>query len=212
MNIVYRKISELKHFVYNPHRRIEDIGDLVASMKRDGYWPWSPILITKNDVVIDGNRRMQSADSLEMVQIPTIVIESDKTDSELWAEYNTRRRSITSRDLAEAYYSGMDHLPLDSRSSDHIKAILKCGGKDLLKKIVESNISPAVVTEARATILYCSADSTNRVLKKVINWMVEKRMQRNCKVARRMGVSPSVIWAAITKNKELKIDITARWK
>jgi hypothetical protein len=71
LQIVYRKISDLKKYEKNnkkhPEKQIEKI---VASIKEYGFK--NPVLIDKNDVIISGHGRTLAAERIGMQEVPCI--------------------------------------------------------------------------------------------------------------------------------------------
>ena len=71
LNIVYKKISELKRYEKNnkkhPEKQLEKI---VASIKEYGFK--NPVLVDKNNVIIAGHCRTLAAERLGMQEVPCI--------------------------------------------------------------------------------------------------------------------------------------------
>jgi len=83
----------------------KDMGDITAladSMKRFGQI--SPILITKNNVLIAGGRRLEAAESLGWTSINAVVAEipDELSKLEYEVEENIQRRDFTQAEVQEA--------------------------------------------------------------------------------------------------------------
>jgi len=80
----------------------EDINALAESMKRFGQI--SPIVITKKNVLIAGERRLEAARSLGWRTINAVIAEipDEVTQLEYELEENIQRRDFTSEEIEEA--------------------------------------------------------------------------------------------------------------
>jgi ParB family chromosome partitioning protein len=83
-------------------RDLGDIGALADSLKQFGQI--NPIVITKNNILIAGERRLEAAKSLGWRTINAVVAEfPDKLSKlEYEVEENIRRRDFTPQEVAEA--------------------------------------------------------------------------------------------------------------
>ena len=79
-----------------------DIAGLAESMKRFGQI--SPIVITKNNILVAGGRRLEAARSLgwRTINAVTADVEDDLSMLEYELEENIQRRSFTQEEAAEA--------------------------------------------------------------------------------------------------------------
>ncbi|MFP4372757.1 MAG: ParB N-terminal domain-containing protein [Spirochaetaceae bacterium] len=89
------------------HRRVRrHLGDVTAlseSLRKHGLL--NPIVITEENELIAGHRRLEAAKKLGWARIPARVIsEQDEADLvEMEIDENTQRKDLTSDELAEAY-------------------------------------------------------------------------------------------------------------
>ena len=83
-------------------KEMGDIAALAESLKRFGQI--SPIVITKNNVLVAGERRLEAARSLGWTSINTVVadIPDELTMLEYEQEENTQRLGFTSEEAEEA--------------------------------------------------------------------------------------------------------------
>jgi ParB family chromosome partitioning protein len=79
-----------------------DLNDLVASFKQ--YGQISPIVISKKNILIAGERRLEAAKLLGWRTINAIIIDApgDLPKLEIEVEENIQRRDFTTEELAEA--------------------------------------------------------------------------------------------------------------
>lgn len=78
MNIIYKKINEIKPYKNNPRKNDNTVDYLVNSIKDFGFRV--PIIIDSNNVIVSGHTRYKAAEKIGMKDIPCIVAEglSDK--------------------------------------------------------------------------------------------------------------------------------------
>ena len=82
MQIVYKKIDEIKPYEKNPRKNDEAIPYVMNSIKTFGFK--NPIILDKNNVIVAGHTRLESAKRLNMKEIPVIYAD-DLTDEQIKA-------------------------------------------------------------------------------------------------------------------------------
>ena len=114
MNIVKMKVDELIPYVNNP-RNNENAGDKVASSILEFGFK-NPILVTKNNVVINGHTRLLASKKLGLEEVPVIVADdlneaqvkglriADNKTSE-YAEWNKELLSLELEQLEDMNFS-----------------------------------------------------------------------------------------------------------
>jgi ParB family chromosome partitioning protein len=89
------------------HRRVrKNLGDVTAlseSLRKHGLL--NPIVVSQENELIAGHRRLQAAKKLGWARIPARVISGDDEADlvEMEIDENTQRKDLTSDELAEAY-------------------------------------------------------------------------------------------------------------
>lgn len=82
MNIIYKKIGEIKPYDKNPRNNDKAVEAVANSIKEFGWQ--QPLVITEDGTIIIGHTRFKAAKSLEMDEVPC-VIASDLTDEQIKA-------------------------------------------------------------------------------------------------------------------------------
>lgn len=82
MNIIYKKIGEIKPYDKNPRNNDKAVEAVANSIKEFGWQ--QPIVITEDGTIIIGHTRFKAAKLLEMDEVPC-VIASDLTDEQIKA-------------------------------------------------------------------------------------------------------------------------------
>lgn len=82
MQIVYRKIEELKPYKNNPRKNDEAVPYVAESIKQFGFKV--PIIIDNNNEIIAGHTRYKASIKLEMKEVPCIIAD-DLTEEQIKA-------------------------------------------------------------------------------------------------------------------------------
>lgn len=71
MNIIEKKLSEIKPYERNPRRNDEAVKYLVESIKQFGFK--QPIVVDRDGVIVAGHTRFKAAKQLGMKEVPCLV-------------------------------------------------------------------------------------------------------------------------------------------
>ena len=82
MELIEKKISELKEYENNPRKNDKAVGYLKNSIKDFGFKV--PIVIDSNNVIVCGHTRLKAAKVLKMKTVPCIIAD-DLTDEQIRA-------------------------------------------------------------------------------------------------------------------------------
>lgn len=82
MEIIYKKVSELKPYENNPRINDEAVQYVRNSIEQFGFKV--PIIIDKNNVVIAGHTRLKAAEEIGMKDVPCIIAD-DLTEEQVKA-------------------------------------------------------------------------------------------------------------------------------
>lgn len=82
MQIVYKKIDELKPYKNNPRKNDNAVEYVANSIKEFGFKV--PIIIDTNNEIIAGHTRLKAAQQLSLTEVPTIIAD-DLTEKQIKA-------------------------------------------------------------------------------------------------------------------------------
>ena len=82
MNIIEKKITEIKEYEKNPRKNDEAVKYVTASIKEFGFKV--PVIIDKDNVIVAGHTRVRAAKELGMKTVPCIVAD-DLTEEQIKA-------------------------------------------------------------------------------------------------------------------------------
>jgi hypothetical protein len=79
MNVIYKKIADIKPYEKNPRKNDEAVKYVAASINEFGFKV--PIVIDKNGIIVAGHTRWKAAKKLELEEVPCIIAD-DLTDEQ----------------------------------------------------------------------------------------------------------------------------------
>ena len=136
-------INKIKGSPFNPSIRTDrstsKYKNLTASIKRTGLL--SPVLLTSDNMLIDGNRRYNVAKDLKFETLPAIIHNSDSPYlfDHYFLETNEHDMPINGHQYLERYLNGAS---VPKSVLNHIKKLKDIGGTAGLKRILKTKKSP----------------------------------------------------------------------
>lgn len=82
MDIVHKRLNEIKPYGRNPRKNDEAVQYVAASIREFGFKV--PIVIDRNGVIVAGHTRYKAAQELDIAEVPCIVAD-DLTDEQIKA-------------------------------------------------------------------------------------------------------------------------------
>ncbi len=82
MDIILKKVKDLKPYEKNPRKNEEAVKYVANSIKEFGFKV--PIVINKDNIIVAGHTRLLAAKELELTEVPCIVAD-DLTDEQIKA-------------------------------------------------------------------------------------------------------------------------------
>ena len=82
MNIIYKKIGEIKPYDKNPRKNDKAVEAVKNSIQEFGWQ--QPIVVDKNNVVVIGHTRLKAAKELKMFEVPCVIADN-LTDEQIRA-------------------------------------------------------------------------------------------------------------------------------
>ena len=143
MNIVKMKVSELIPYINNPRNNENAVDKVASSIKEFGFK--NPIVIDKNNVIINGHTRLLASKKLGLKEVPVIVADdlseaqvkafriADNKTSE-YAEWDEELLKIELEQLEEMNFN------LDDLSIDYSDFDLEIDLEDIEEEIENDNV------------------------------------------------------------------------
>lgn len=145
MEIVYKKLDELKPYENNPRYNDEAVEYVKKSIKEFGFKV--PMVIDKNNTIVAGHTRYKAAQELGLKEVPTIIAD-DLTDKQIKAfrladnkvsekaewNFDLLEEELTDLDIdmSEFGFDKMEDIDIDSFFEENTKdkekepTMLKC--------------------------------------------------------------------------------------
>lgn len=204
---VMMKPSEINSAKFQPPQRTEHdwrMDDLVESMKKYGFISAFPLLYSEIDECLgDGHRRLEAAKILGLAEVPVTVF-TDLTAGEVW-KFNDTRKPITTKDYTIAYSNGLNLDNVPKRQKVQLQKVIEYIGEDGLKFLADHKKSPAVISFAEKTAVYCGRKNDLKFIKDVLYWMV---IFEQTNVVRRImdwKATETLITIAVKENRKINL-------
>ena len=198
--------KKLKFLEYNPAVRITDKAtkELFLSMKKDGFWSYRPILITKDYVIADGHRRTTCALKLGIPLIPAFVV--DKNASEIWMNITKGDRAIKSKDVFEVLSNGMPpkYIP-DTNVGRAARRVINNYGQKMVDYAAKHGVSSSVFPQAKNVAIYLGHEGDTEYVEKIIYWLIDFNYIHYIRAVIDMRMSPEKISLAVENGVALSL-------
>lgn len=114
MQIISKKIEDVKPYENNPRDNSEAVDDVAKSLKNFGWQ--QPIVIDKDGVIIAGHTRYQAAQKLGMHEIPCVVADNltpEQVKAYRIADNKTAEEAVWDMEKLDEELSGLDLSAFD---------------------------------------------------------------------------------------------------
>lgn len=201
MEIVAKEISltDLVNAPYNPPHRVEDVGDLVKAISETGYI--SPIVVTADNVIVEGHRRVAAARVLGLTNIPAHVVPREDAER-LYAALNAAIKKHSGADHLHVYLRAPDALSTGSRRGmSRMEAKV---GRETLETMADRGGSIATYRQAVQVARYCNVENDTAWLRHILLWLMDTRQTYQVRKAMEEGILPSAMLDSIEQGKPLR--------
>lgn len=193
------ELAALKDAPYNPPHRVEDVTDLIKAIGQTMYI--TPIVVTSDNVIVEGHRRVAAAKALGLKRIPAHVVPHENSE-QLYAALNAAIKK----------HSGADHLHVYLRAPDALSASSRRGmsrmeekvGRDTLETMADRGGSIATYRQAVQVARYCNVENDTAWLRHILLWLMDTRQTYQVRKAMEEGILPSAMLDSIEHGKPLR--------
>lgn len=193
------KVADLKTAHYNPKTRIKPdrIRVLVNSIGKIGLL--YPILVTPDNVVIDGHRRLAAYIELGYETIPAIVGIGDP--NELYSSVNDCSRRMGGNEALQVWLAEPKAVKpiLQSR----FELLVEVLGMARVKRLAKEGMSIKVYTRAKQLCTYCDQDGST--VPEFFDWIMNTQSIGGALEAIRSEVPATTIVRAMKSDKPLRM-------
>jgi hypothetical protein len=199
--IEYVPIASITSAPFNPSTRTElrVMKKMVESIKSVGILV--PLIITKDNELADGHRRLTAAKMLEYESVPVIRIDMDL--GTLWSECNKPIMAPVSRTWMEAVGLGLEVENVPQKIREQIVELKRVVGTRTFNRLVENHRSTHILTMAKSVARYCG-DETDGFLKKVIIWFEDCQQQFAVRRAMAENCPPEIINNSVMSGRPIR--------
>lgn len=160
----------------------------------------SPLIVTYDNYVADGHRRLTVARELGYVWVP--IIREDYSLADLWSILNGGNMAVNRKNWMQAVREGMPLECVPEKDRKVLDDLIRVMGKKEFEKIVDDGRGPSIIVVAQYVARYCG-DESDKFVRKVINWFIKCGTLRDAKFFVSQHCPVDVIVDAIESNKKI---------
>ena len=202
--IIMLPVGTIKAAPFNPKARSEDgkrLRGLTEAIKELGGIVY-PLIVSADNRLIDGHRRLAAAKRLGMKEVPVIVLPLELQRA--WILLNETQWKNTGRAYTEIVYNGVsiENLPPATRRlfEDISRLIGDEGIAEMATK--QPPMAPHVLSIARSVGRYLG-DQTDAAMSAILLWLIRCDMQNMVRWAMNSHIPVNELWKAIRSNRPL---------
>lgn len=199
----YISCSRLKYSKHNPERRIKQkIGQLAKSIQSIGLQ--YPILVTSDNVVIDGHRRLAACRKMGLETIACLVTEQD--GNTIYSDVNANAYKLSGNDAMFVYLK--DPTAVRAPVRKRMERMEERLGRSMMETIQKHGFSVLLFVFAEKLCKECDRDDDQWV-RRVVRWMMtcESLGYVRSLVNTKM-VSPAAVLRAVKLNRALRVKVS----
>lgn len=114
MEVIYKKVDELKMYEGNARRNDAGVAKVADSIKQFGFL--NPITIDENNVIISGHTRLKAALQLGMDEVPCVVHQMSEEDAKLARIVDNKSHEYSTWDVGKLHQE-LDNIHLDVKTT-----------------------------------------------------------------------------------------------
>lgn len=168
---------------------IEEAGEIII-----------PLVVTYDNFVADGHRRLTIARELGYEVIP--IIRKDYNLAELWSVLNGGIMPVNRKSWIQAVREGMPIECVPDGDRRVISDLIRVMGKKAFNKIVDDGRGPSIIVVAQYIAKYCGNDNDDFV-RKIIEWFLECNSVKEGGDAVRSKCPPEILISAIENKRKI---------
>lgn len=192
------EIKLLKNAKHNPTSRTRNINSLAKSIEKVGLL--DPIKISSDNCIIDGHRRVAAYKKIGLLEIECLILAGDPAEN--YAELNWNKKSLNGNETLEIYLeepSAVTYL-IRARLDEALDVI----GPQLMNRLAKEGYSLASINLARTIVKLNDRETPENVIK-ALKWLLHFNNFGIVRRAISAGLSAGKVWAAIERNKTLRM-------
>jgi hypothetical protein len=200
IKLTQASVNDLHGTAYNPEARTNNrkLRNLSKSMAT--YGSLVPIIITEDNRIIDGHRRVACAKSLGIETLNALVI-SDVNPDMFFIETNTTQKPMSKKERFQAKRGGGEVSLADTRLYNKLSEIYT--EKDLDLFATEDKTPDSLYNFSTQLLRYAGLPLETEPIRRVSIWMATFAAQYPTRRAISWGVDPDIIMSYVEQNKPL---------
>ena len=191
-------IKSLKPAKHNPASRTANINGLARSIEEVGLL--DPIKITPENDIIDGHRRVAAYTKLGLAQIEAIVLKCAPATA--YAHLGGQSKKLTGNESLHVYLDNPNAVAavVSARFAEAEETV----GRATLQRMAKEGLSLSTYRLACRIAELTDRATTENVVK-ALRWLMHFNNYSIAQKAVQGGIAPGVIWAAVERNRPIKV-------
>jgi hypothetical protein len=195
-------VKNIKPQKYNPKKRGQDsrFKQLERSIGKLGLQ--YPLLVNKNDELIDGHRRLQAMKNLGIDEIPCIISANTDPVEEIYADINHTACQLSGNQNLSVWLK--QPLAVTPRQRTIFENAQIKFGRTILKKIENQGASVNLLRACQEIANYVDKPDDNAFLRQIADWLLRYKNTRMIRSYCQMQLPANVLIRQIKANKPIK--------
>lgn len=203
--IVMVPVGTIQCAPFNPENRTEEnerLKNLMQGIKDLGGIVY-PLIVSSDNRLIDGHRRLTCAKKLGIKEVPCIVLPLELQRA--WIVLNDTQLPIMGGGWTEIVYHGVSIANLPPKQRRALQQIYDLVGDDGIEAMATKArpMSPHVLSWAKRICRYID-DTTDEMLGMTLFWLIKHNMQKPARFAIEAGIAPNVLARSIKSDKPIR--------
>lgn len=190
---------------FNPENRTQEnerLRTLMQGIKDLGGIVY-PLIVSNDNKLIDGHRRLACAKALGIKEVPCIVLPLELQQA--WIVLNDTQLPIMGGGWTEIVYRGVSIANLPTRQRRAMQHIYELIGTDGIEAMAQKSrpMSPHVLSWAKRIGRYIE-DESDEMIAMILRWLIKHNMQKTARAAIESDVDPQVLMNSIKTDKPIR--------
>jgi hypothetical protein len=172
-------------------------------MRKNGFWDFKPIIVSRELIIADGHRRWTAAKLESINPVPIVLVDQDA--DALWSAINGTVMGLTGGQAMQAVASGLQSRP--AKFEEQIARLEQMVGHVGIKLLGQKGISPYIITKVSLIVRYLGMEEDQEFCRKVLFWLTDhRRMGTMAQNAVKNGIDPDILRIKIQENSPLTMN------
>jgi hypothetical protein len=201
MQVKMVKIAKLKLATYNPQGRTRGKGILALKRSIADIGLMYPILVDKDNNVVDGHRRIAAMKELGLDEVPTLMTSGENAKDTVYSQINATAMKMTGHQNITVFLKNKNAVTASARN--RYQRVIERFGLPVLRQIANAGMSMNVVKTAQRVANFLDIEDDSEI-RDIIRWLILHRNSRSVHAYIETGQSGRALLMSIKAKKPLR--------